>query len=74
MDKFSHSFSLFFFFFHFYLLQYNKPFKNVFGNFFFLEALSQDIETFVLTFCSSRKIGLIRKIRLISKFMTLQPG
>ena len=34
---------------------------------------AQDIEIYVLTFCSSRKNGLIRKIRLISKFMTSQP-
>ena len=35
---------------------------------------SQDIEIFVLTFLSCRKHGLIRKIRLIPKFMTSQPG
>ena len=35
---------------------------------------SQDIEVFIMTFWSYRKNGLIRKIRLISKFMTSQPG
>ena len=35
---------------------------------------SQDIYFFILTFWSCRKNGLIRKIRLISKFMTSQPG
>ena len=35
---------------------------------------SQYISVFVTTFWSCRKNGLIRKIRLTSKFMTLQPG
>ena len=35
---------------------------------------SQDIQIFVLTFWACRKNGLIRKIKLISKFMTSQPG
>ena len=35
---------------------------------------SQDIQIFVLTFWSCRKKGFIRKTRLISKFMTSQPG
>ena len=35
---------------------------------------SKDIEMFVLTIWSRRKNGLIKKIRLISKFMTSQPG
>ena len=35
---------------------------------------SQDISVFVTTFWSCRKNGLIRKIRLTSKFMTSQPG
>ena len=35
---------------------------------------SQDIQLFVLTFCLCRKKCLIRKIRLISKFMTSHPG
>ena len=35
---------------------------------------SQDIYVFVTTFWSCRKNGLIRKIRLTSKFMTSQPG
>ena len=34
---------------------------------------SQDIYIFVKTFWSCRKNGLIRKIRLTSKFMTSQP-
>ena len=34
----------------------------------------QDIQIFVLVFWSCRKNGLIRKIRLILKFMTSQPG
>ena len=35
---------------------------------------SQDIYVFVMTFWSSRKNGLIRKISLVSKFMTLLLG
>ena len=35
---------------------------------------SQDIEIYALTFWSRRKKGLIRNIRLISKFMTSQIG
>ena len=35
---------------------------------------SQDISNFVLTFHSCRKKGLIRRIRLISKFMTPRPA
>ena len=35
---------------------------------------SQDIQIFILTNFSCRKTTLIRKIRLISKFMTPQPG
>ena len=35
---------------------------------------SQDIYNFVLTFWSCRKNDLIRKIQLISKFMTSQAG
>ena len=35
---------------------------------------SQDNKIFVFTFWGCRKNGLIRKIRLISKFMTSQPG
>ena len=35
---------------------------------------SQDIQTFVLTLWLCRKKGLIRKIRLILKFMMSQPG
>ena len=60
----------------FYLLQW-KSFKN--DEKCFLAHLksyfrSQDIYIFVLTFWSCRKNDLIRKIRLISKFMTWQPG
>ena len=35
---------------------------------------SQDIKVFVTTFWSCRKNGLIRKIKLTSKFVTSQPG
>ena len=35
---------------------------------------SQDIYCFIMNFWSCRKNGFIRKIRLISKFMTSQPG
>ena len=51
-----------------------KMMKNVFH--FILKAFfrSQDIQFFVLTFWPFRKDGLIRKVRLISNFMTLQPG
>ena len=35
---------------------------------------SQDIQIFVLTFWSCRHNGLVRNIRLISKFMTSLPG
>ena len=35
---------------------------------------SQDIPIFVLTFWSYRRSGLIRKTRLISNFLTSQPG
>ena len=35
---------------------------------------SQDIDIFVLTFWSCTKSDLIRKMRLVSKFMTPQPG
>ena len=53
-----------------------KPFKNDEKMLFFhlkCSSLSQDINVFVMTFCSCRKNGSIRKIRLISKFMTSQP-
>ena len=36
--------------------------------------LSQDNHVFVTTFWSCRKNGLIRKISLITKFMTSRPG
>ena len=50
-----------------------KMIKNAFN--FILETFrSQDIEIFVLAFWSCRKNGFIRTIRLISKFMTSQPG
>ena len=60
----------------FYLLQ-QKPFKNDETYFLFhLESFfrSQGIYIFVLTFWPCRKNGLIRKIKLVSKFMTSQPG
>ena len=60
----------------FYLLQL-KAFKNDEKWFLFhpkSSFLSQDIELFVLTFWSCRKNCLIKKIRILSKFVTLQPG
>ena len=60
----------------FYLLQW-KLFKNDENYFLFnlkSSFSSQDIWIFVLTFSSHKKDGLIGKIRLISKFMTSQPG
>ena len=56
----------------FYLLQW-QPFKNDEKCFLFhlkSSSHSQDIYMFVLTFWACRKHGLIRKMRLISKFMT----
>ena len=47
----------------------SKMIKNVFS--FMLKAL---FVLFVLTFWLYRKNGLIRNIRVISKFMTSQPG
>ena len=60
----------------FYLLQ-QKPFKN--DEKFVLFNLkssfrSQDIQIFVLNVRSCRKGNLIKKIRLVSKFVTWQPG
>ena len=49
-----------------------KGMKNAF--YLILKTLSQDIYFFVTTFWSRRGNGLIRKIRLTSKFMTSQPG
>ena len=50
-----------------------KIMKNAF--YFILEALFVlKIFNFVLTFWACRKNGLIRKIKLISKFMTSEPG
>ena len=61
---------------NFYLHQL-KPFKND-GKYFLFHLKSsfryEDIEIFVLNFWSCREKGLIRKIRLISTFKTLQPG
>ena len=60
----------------FYLFQWN-PFKNNEKCVLFHLNCSfryQDIWVFVTTFWPSRKNGLMRKIRLISKSMTLQPG
>ena len=54
-----------------------KPFRNDENCFLFhlkKPFHSQDIEIFVMTFWSCRKNGLIRKIRLISKSITSQPG
>ena len=60
----------------FYLLQ-QKPLKN--DEKFVLFNLkssfrSQDIQIFVLNVWSCRKGNLIKKIRLVSKFVTWQPG
>ena len=54
-----------------------KPFKNNEKCFlFYLENSfrSQDIKVVVTTFWSCTKDGLIREIRLTSKFMKSQPG
>ena len=54
-----------------------KPFKNDKKCFLFrLKSFfcSQDVYVFFTTFWSCRKSSLIRKIRLISKFMTSPPG
>ena len=56
----------------FYFLQW-KPFKNNEKCFLFY-LRSQDIWIFVLTFCSCRRNDLIGKKRLISNFLTSQPG
>ena len=50
-----------------------KMMKNVF---FHLQSSfrSQDIYVFVTSFWSCRKYGLIKKVRLTSKFLTSQPG
>ena len=59
-----------------YLLDW-KPFKNDEKCFLFhikSSFRSQDIWVFVMTFCSCRKNGSIRKIRLTSKFMKSQPS
>ena len=61
----------------FYYLLQRKPFKNDEKCFLFhLKSSfhSQDILIFLLTFFSCRKNDLMRKIRLISKFLTSQPG
>ena len=60
----------------FYLFQWS-PFKNdeKCSLFHLTSSLrSQHIYVFALTFWSFRKSGLIRQIRLISNFMTSQPG
>ena len=57
-----------------YLLQW-KPFKK--GEKCFLFHLKSSFRSqgiFVLSFWSCRKNGLITKLRLVSKFMTSQPG
>ena len=46
--------------------------KNAFYSMLKSSFCSQDIHVFIMTFCLCRKNGLIRKIRLISKFMTSQ--
>ena len=55
-----------------YFIRFKKmPLNMVKSAFYF--SLSRYLN-FVLTFCSYRQNGLIRKIRLISKFMTSQPN
>ena len=59
-----------------YLLHW-KPLKNHEKCFLFHLKSSfrfQDISVFVMTFWSCRKKGLIRKVKLTSKFMTFRPG
>ena len=59
------------------LLVSMKPFKNDEKCFLFnlrSSVCSHDISVFVLTFWSCRKNGLIRKIRLILKFMSSKLG
>ena len=52
-----------------------SPLKLIKNDFYLiLRALFISSITFILTFWSFRKKGLIRKIRLISKFMTSQTG
>ena len=54
-----------------------QPFKSDEKRFLFHlknSFLSQDIYIFVLSFWSCKKNGLIRKIKIIWKFMTSQPG
>ena len=51
-----------------------KMIKNAFYFIFKSSFRSLDIEVFVMTFWTCRKNGLIRKIRLTSKFITSQPG
>ena len=50
-----------------------SPLKMMKKAYFILKAIFV-LRMFVLTFWSSRKNSLIRKIRLISKFMTSQPS
>ena len=56
-----------------YLLHW-KPFKTYGKCFLFHLKSSFRSQVFVMTFWSCREKGLIRKIRLISKFMTSKPG
>ena len=51
-----------------------KALKNYEKCFLFHLKSSLRSQVFLLTFWSCRKNGLIRKIRLTSKFMTSQPG
>ena len=53
-----------------------SPFKTEKYFLFYLKSSfrSQDIYIFVMTFWSCRKNGSIKKIKLISKSMTSQPG
>ena len=54
-----------------------SPFKMIKNAFYFILKALFFLEVFnfcIMNFWSCRKNGLIRKIRIISKFMTSQPG
>ena len=53
-----------------------KMMKNTFYLSLYLKnsSYSQDIKCFAMNFWSCTENGLIKKIRLISKFMSSQPG
>ena len=51
-----------------------KMMKNTFSFQLKISVLFHDIYIFVFDFLFVQKNGLLRKIKLISKFMTFQPG